>query len=52
MEAKALGYTSIFLDTLTHMKKVISLYKGIGFKRVEKYYDSPIDDMYYLKREL
>lgn len=50
--AQTLGYNRMFLDTLTRMKKAISLYESIGFEQVEKYYDNPRDDTYYLKKNL
>jgi ribosomal protein S18 acetylase RimI-like enzyme len=50
--AKELGYKQIYLDTLQQMKKAISLYKSLGFKKVEEYYDNPRNDAYYLAMEL
>lgn len=48
-EAKKLGYKRMRLDTLPSMKKAQELYKSLGFKIIEPYYDSPIEDMMFME---
>jgi len=47
-EAKAIGYNSIVLDTLSTMESARLLYKNLGFEEIAPYYDSPIKDTYFL----
>ena len=50
--AKAAGYKEIVLDTVIPLKAAIALYKKKGFVECEPYYDNPMDDVIYMKREL
>lgn len=40
LEAKAIGYTSILLDTLSAMESARILYKNLGFAEIPPYYKS------------
>lgn len=50
--AKDLGYQSIKLDTLPHMKGAIALYRKAGFKDCAPYYDTPLGDTIFLEMKL
>jgi putative acetyltransferase len=46
-EAKRIGYSKIRLDTLPgRMDDAISLYRSIGFKEINAYYNNPVDALY------
>lgn len=51
--AEALGYESICLDTLGHMKKAIALYKYLGFEQIAPYYEGhPDPDAVFMEKKL
>lgn len=50
--AKASGYKEMVLDTLTHMKAAIHLYKKYGFEECEPYYNNPMNDVIYMMKKL
>ncbi|EFR02672.1 acetyltransferase [Nannizzia gypsea CBS 118893] len=50
--ARDRGYDEMRLDTLQHMRAPIELYRGLGFKDIEKYYETPLDDTVFLGLEL
>lgn len=52
LEAEAIGYSSIVLDTLSTMKSARMLYKNLGFTEISPYYESPIKDTVFLSRSL
>lgn len=49
--AKESGYTEIKLDTLRHMEAALGIYKRFGFTECEKYYETPMEDTVFLKKE-
>lgn len=49
---KESGYTEIKLDTLRHMEAALGIYKSFGFVECEKYYETPMEDTVFLKKEL
>ena len=51
-EAKKLGYSRMRLDTLPSMKTAQQLYKSLGFKIIEPYYDTPINGMMFMEINL
>ena len=51
-EARERGYSSMLLDTLPQLIAARTLYISLGFKETEAYYDNPLKDVSYLKKEL
>lgn len=43
------GYEEIVLDTLRAIPGAQALYRGFGFRETEPYYDSPIDNVVYMR---
>jgi ribosomal protein S18 acetylase RimI-like enzyme len=50
--AEQAGYKEMVLDTIIPLKAAIGLYKKNGFKECEPYYNNPMDDVIYMKKEL
>lgn len=48
-EARALGYTTIMLDSLRTMAQAIKLYEALGFQETEAYYETPLDTRFFKK---
>jgi GNAT superfamily N-acetyltransferase len=54
-EARAAGYTSIWLDTSIRQREALRLYRSLGFEVVEPYYDLPpdlVDWLVFLRKDL
>lgn len=51
-QAKYSGYTEMVLDTIIPLKSAIYLYKKLGFKECEPYYNNPMNDVIYMKKNL
>lgn len=51
-EARAIGYTSLLLDTLPSMQSAIRLYETLGFVRRAPYFDSPVGGNVYMEFNL
>ena len=50
--ARKMGYREMLLDTLPFLQAAQRLYRSIGFREIERYNDSPMDDATYMKLEL
>ena len=50
--ARMRGYTTMLLDTLTHLKEAIALYQSLGFKKRESYYHNPLPGVIYWELDL
>jgi ribosomal protein S18 acetylase RimI-like enzyme len=49
-EAKEIGYTSLLLDTLSHMTPAVRLYEGLGYTIVPRYNDNPQPNVLFYGR--
>lgn len=50
--AKNAGFKEMVLDTIVPLQPAIHLYKKMGFKECEPYYDNPMDDVIYMRHLL
>lgn len=46
------GYKEMVLDTIKPLESAIYLYKKFGFTETEAYYNNPMPDVVYMKKEL
>jgi GNAT superfamily N-acetyltransferase len=52
-EARQIGYTQMCLDSLPgRMDQAIALYKSIGFKEIEPYYNNPVAGATFMELRL
>ena len=50
--SREFGYKEIKLDTLSHMEAAIGIYKSFGFIECDKYYETPMENTVFLRKEL
>ena len=50
--AHSAGYESVVLDTLPIMKAAKALYIGFGFRKIEPYYNNPLEGVEYYRRDI
>lgn len=51
-EARTIGYTKMYLDTLASMKKAVGLYQSLGFEETEPYRHNPCEDCRFMALKL
>ena len=47
-----LGYSTMVLDTLNRLSKAMELYQSIGFVQTKPYYENPLPDVVYWRKNL
>lgn len=50
--ARNSGYRAMRLDTVPRLETAVALYRRLGFREIEKYYDNPEPGVLYMELEL
>ena len=48
-EIKNLGYSAIYLDTLSTLKAACNMYESLGFEQIDPYYYNPLQNVRYYR---
>ena len=51
-EAREAGYRALRLDTLPGLRTALALYRRLGFREIESYYDCLVPGTIFMEREL
>lgn len=51
-DARKIGYHRILLDTFPFLDRAVAMYEHMGFRRISRYNDSPMDSTIYMALEL
>ena len=51
-EGRRMNYDAMRLDTLSTMAAALSLYRGLGFKEIPAYYETPIVNTVFMHKDL
>jgi putative acetyltransferase len=51
-EAMRIGYTKMRLDTTATMVEAIGLYRSLGFRTIEPYYDNPVPGAMFMELDI
>jgi ribosomal protein S18 acetylase RimI-like enzyme len=51
-EGRRMHYDAMRLDTLSTMAAALSLYRGLGFKEIPAYYETPIVNTVFMHKDL
>lgn len=52
VDARAIGYSHMLLDTLPFLRSAIQMYRKFGFYEIESYNNSPMDTSIYMRLDL
>ena len=51
-EAMAIGYSSLYLDTVPQLVSAIALYRRLGYVETDCYNNSPVETTIFMKKSL
>jgi ribosomal protein S18 acetylase RimI-like enzyme len=51
-EGRRMGFAGMRLDTLSTMAAALSLYRGLGFKEIPAYYETPVESTVFMHKDL
>ncbi len=51
-EGQRMAYGAMRLDTLSTMRAALSLYRGLGFREIPAYYETPITNTVFMQKDL
>ena len=51
-DAREIGYRSMLLDTLPSLQSAITMYRGLGFREISCYNDSPMQETLFMQIDL
>lgn len=51
-DARAIGYSSVLLDTFPFLDRALAMYRHMGFREIDRYNNSPMASAIYMTLEL